>query len=1204
MGKIIAVILLMAGTAFSQVYYPTVVTKGVVADGDYAVFDGVSGRFIKSYSGTNIYTTMTNFVSIASSSNFLSYNPITRILSGCVTNGATGMPVYVESDPNWGAVSNDITGKAGHGDTAYGWGNHATNDYATGTPIYVESDPNWGAVSNVVTPNAASWPAVSNDITGKAGHGDTAYGWGNHATNDYATGTPLYVESDPNWGAVSNDITSKAGHGDTAYGWGNWSTNGLATGTPVYVESDPSWGAVSNDITSKAGHGDTAYGWGNHATNDYATGTPLYVESDPNWGAVSNVVTQNAASWPAVSNDITSKAGHGDTAYGWGNHATNDYATGTPLYVESDPNWAAVSNDITSKAGHGDTAYGWGNHATNDYATGTPLYVESDPNWGAVSNVVTPNAASWPAVSNDITSKAGNGDTAYGWGNHATNDYATGTPLYVESDPNWGAVSNDITGKAGHGDTAYGWGNHATNDYATGTPLYVESDPNWEAVSNVVTPNAASWPAVSNDITGKAGNGDTAYGWGNHATNDYATGTPLYVESDPNWGAVSNVVTPNAASWPAVSNDITGKAGHGDTAYGWGNHATNDYATGTPLYVESDPNWEAVSNVVTPNAASWPAVSNDITSKAGNGDTAYGWGNHATNDYATGTPLYVESDPNWGAVSNVVTPNAASWPAVSNDITSKAGHGDTAYGWGNHATNDYATGTPLYVESDPNWGAVSNDITGKAGYGDTAYGWGNHATNDYATGTPLYVESDPNWGTVSNQIQTNLNRIANEYPVLPGSANVTVTPTSTGQVISVTIGGVEYGTSDSTAYRGDWGAAVSNKAASALQSEVDPNWGAVSNDITSKAGHGDTAYGWGNHATNDYATGTPIYVESDPNWGAVSNVVTPNAASWPAVSNDITGNAGNGETAYGWGNHATNDYATGTPIYVESDPNWGAVSNDITGKAGHGDTAYGWGNHATNDYATGTPLYVESDPNWGAVSNDITGKAGYGDTAYGWGNHATNDYATGTPLYVESDPNWGTVSNQIQTNLNRIANEYPVLPGSANVTVTPTSTGQVISVTIGGVEYGTSDSTAYRGDWGAAVSNKAASALQSEVDPNWGAVSNDITGKAGHGDTAYGWGNHATNDYATGTPLYVESDPNWGTVSNIVVYTNTSTYTDAVAKASAALLKSGGTTTGGITNIYGYGMGTNLITMFGGVLNGTNGVYWTIGTNEYWMLFR
>ena len=831
MGKIIAVILLMAGTAFSQVYYPTVVTKGVVADGDYAVFDGVSGRFIKSYSGTNIYTTMTNFVSIASSSNFLSYNPITRILSGCVTNGATGMPVYVESDPNWGAVSNDITGKAGHGDTAYGWGNHATNDYATGTPIYVESDPNWGAVSNVVTPNAASWPAVSNDITGKAGHGDTAYGWGNHATNDYATGTPLYVESDPNWGAVSNDITSKAGHGDTAYGWGNWSTNGLATGTPVYVESDPSWGAVSNDITSKAGHGDTAYGWGNHATNDYATGTPLYVESDPNWGAVSNVVTQNAASWPAVSNDITSKAGHGDTAYGWGNHATNDYATGTPLYVESDPNWAAVSNDITSKAGHGDTAYGWGNHATNDYATGTPLYVESDPNWGAVSNVVTPNAASWPAVSNDITSKAGNGDTAYGWGNHATNDYATGTPLYVES------------------------------------------------------------------------------------------------------------------------------------------------------------------------------------------------------------------DPNWGAVSNVVTPNAASWPAVSNDITSKAGHGDTAYGWGNHATNDYATGTPLYVESDPNWGAVSNDITGKAGYGDTAYGWGNHATNDYATGTPLYVESDPNWGTVSNQIQTNLNRIANEYPVLPGSANVTVTPTSTGQVISVTIGGVEYGTSDSTAYRGDWGAAVSNKAASALQSEVDPNWGAVSNDITSKAGHGDTAYGWGNHATNDYATGTPIYVESDPNWGAVSNVVTPNAASWPAVSNDITGNAGNGETAYGWGNHATNDYATGTPIYVESDPNWGAVSNDITGKAGHGDTAYGWGNHATNDYATGTPLYVESDPNW-------------------------------------------------------------------------------------------------------------------------------------------------------------------GTVSNIVVYTNTSTYTDAVAKASAALLKSGGTTTGGITNIYGYGMGTNLITMFGGVLNGTNGVYWTIGTNEYWMLFR
>ena len=58
------------------------------------------------------------------------------------------------------------------------------------------------------------------------------------------------------------------------------------------------------------------------------------------------------------------------------------------------------------------------------------------------------------------------------------------------------------------------------------------------------------------------------------------------------------------------------------------------------------------------------------------------------------------------------------------------------------------------------------------------------------------------------------------------------------------------------------------------------------------------------------------------------------------------------------------------------------------------------------------------------------------------------------------------------------------------------------------------------------------------------------------------------------------------------------------AIAANAFQKNGGTLSGGMTNIYGYGMGTNLITMFGGVLNGTNGVYWTCGTNDYWILFQ
>ena len=73
----------------------------------------------------------------------------------------------VETDPVWGAVSNDVTTQSA---AAYGWGDHSTNGYLT---TYAETDPVWGAVSNTTTTGAAN--------------GTTAYGWGDHGTNGYLT---------------------------------------------------------------------------------------------------------------------------------------------------------------------------------------------------------------------------------------------------------------------------------------------------------------------------------------------------------------------------------------------------------------------------------------------------------------------------------------------------------------------------------------------------------------------------------------------------------------------------------------------------------------------------------------------------------------------------------------------------------------------------------------------------------------------------------------------------------------------------------------------------------------------------------------------------------------------------------------------------------------------------------------------------------
>lgn len=105
---------------------------------------------------------------------------------------------------------------AGHvsWDLAYGWGNHALAGYATGTPVYAESDPAWhsgtgalwSAISTAVAPSG--YAAVSNAAL-------TAYGWGNHSAAGYlpASGvsalyTAISNAAPANYSAVSNAALS------------------------------------------------------------------------------------------------------------------------------------------------------------------------------------------------------------------------------------------------------------------------------------------------------------------------------------------------------------------------------------------------------------------------------------------------------------------------------------------------------------------------------------------------------------------------------------------------------------------------------------------------------------------------------------------------------------------------------------------------------------------------------------------------------------------------------------------------------------------------------------------------------------------------------------------------------------------------------------------------------------------------------------
>ena len=309
------------------------------------VFTGITNiQFRMSYPEAGPY-----FLTLADTTVAVTSNSVTCVLPSVLATTNIPFPrrYYAEFIAY---ATNQSTRTLAKGMVETSWSVFYNTNNASWTPIYVswpttsivtvESDPiagprittasnyfesvtvktNDARLTDARTPTAhnQAWPTITATPTTVAGYGIT----------DAATGTPVYAESDPNWGAVSNDVTGKAGHGETAYGWGNHATNDYSTGTPVYAESDPNWGAVSNDITGKAGHGETAYGWGNWFTN-FGTGAGQIYDG-ANGAAVSGQVQgiQNSTdSWNQAASDAagaTTDVAALETAFG--GHTNNESA--------------------------------------------------------------------------------------------------------------------------------------------------------------------------------------------------------------------------------------------------------------------------------------------------------------------------------------------------------------------------------------------------------------------------------------------------------------------------------------------------------------------------------------------------------------------------------------------------------------------------------------------------------------------------------------------------------------------------------------------------------------------------------------------------------------------------------------------------------------------------------------------------------------
>ena len=112
-------------------------------------------------------------------------------------------------------------------------------------------------------------------------HGETAYGWGNHANAGYLTSSDISDMATKTWVGQQGFVTSS---GVTSVATGTGLTGGPITGS----------GTISINSTYQAyiSNGNTAYGWGNHANAGYLTGiTSSMVTSALGYTPLSNATT-------------------------------------------------------------------------------------------------------------------------------------------------------------------------------------------------------------------------------------------------------------------------------------------------------------------------------------------------------------------------------------------------------------------------------------------------------------------------------------------------------------------------------------------------------------------------------------------------------------------------------------------------------------------------------------------------------------------------------------------------------------------------------------------------------------------------------------------------------------------------------------------------------------------------------------------------
>ncbi|AHB80590.1 tail fiber protein [Synechococcus phage ACG-2014h] len=555
--------------------------------------------------------------------------------------------------------------------------------------------------------------------------------------------------------------------------------------------------------------------------------------------------------------------------------------TGKPLQVNGSigTNGQVLSTDGTGLV-WATAPYFDGNYLSlSNLPTIPAAQVNSD--WGSNSGVSQilnkPIVPPVPSVT-IASSPSGNGSLTY----NSTNGEFTLTQadlssyLTVETDPVFAAsdAAAVTTAKITNWDSAYSWGNHATQNYITLTNISAATAAasgagtltynNSTGVFTLAPPDLSSYlTAESDTLATVAARGATTTA--DVTVNDMTVNGNLTVvgtttstaQSTLNVAATEIVINDGQTGAPALNGSLKIDRGSGtDTAIRWNE--------GTDI-------WEFSNDGTTYNPI--PTNNNQLTNGAG---------------YLTS---YTETDPVFSAspAGTVTNTNITNW--------------NTAYGWGDHSTQGYLT-----AEAD-----TLDTITAR---GST--------TNNGITVGGITVNGNMTVNGTQTVINTTTLKVSDNEITL--NNDVTGTPTENAGIE------VERGLSANTRIRWD---------------ETSDRWQFTNNGSN-----------YVNLAVNisDLPNDSGFissYTETDPVFSAsaASGITTQNLTNWNA--------------SYNWGDHSTQGYLTSL----------GDAAGVTTAKITDWDTAHGWGDHAQAGYLTS---FTEADTldsvtgRGATTTNDIT----------------------------------------------------------------------------------------------------------------------------------------------------------------------------------------------------------------------------------------